>query len=206
MEKYVYTPKNLKYGKKIYIGNLNGEEFFINPVKWDCDWYWGGVYLEGLRVTTEEKQIEYARQESISDLYDTENIPSQYLDEEQFKEDMENSWEERAEIQERQDRNGEEVLLCFGCHTHADSVLLNDCKGDYKTALKEFDKLVFTEEQFKELIDILKRFYSHKEFRNQNNKKYLKEMEKAEGILKEFEDFTNRFELLPSKEFWTDLY
>ena len=54
------------------------------------------------------------------------------------------------------------------------------------------------------MIDILKRFYACKES-NQDNKKYLKEMEKAEGILKEFEDFTNRFRALPTEEFWTDL-
>ena len=202
--KYTYKPKKLVYGKKIYFGNYQGEEFFIKPVKWDCGWYWGGVYLEGLRVTTEDKQKEYAQQDSISDFYDTSNIPSQYLDEDQFEKDMVDSWEERAEISERQERNGEEVLLCFGCHTHADSVLLDKCKGDYKTALKKFDKLLFTEKQFNCLIEILKDFYSHKE-QNQNNKKYLKEMKKAENILKDFETFTEGFDILPKNEFWTDI-
>jgi|TARA_R100000093_G_scaffold70836_2_gene44906 hypothetical protein len=204
MEKYTYTPKKQIYGKKIYLGNYQGEEFFIRPVKWDCGWYWGGVYLEGLRVSTEEKQKEYARESEISDFYSVKDIPSQYLDEEQFQKDMEDNWEERADISERQERNGEEVLLCFGSHTHADSVLLNECKGSYKIALKKFDKLLFKEDQFNELIRILKKFYACKEFGNQNNKKYLKEMEKAEEVLKEFEDFTNKFRELPTEEFWTE--
>ena len=29
--KYNYKPKKQTYGKKIYFGNLNGEEFFIKP-------------------------------------------------------------------------------------------------------------------------------------------------------------------------------
>jgi len=204
MEKYTYKPTKEIYGKKIYFGNYQGEEFFIRPVKWDCGWYWGGVYLEGLRTSTEEKQRECARDSEMSDYFDVKNIPFQYLDEEQFKEDMENEWEERADISETQERNGEDVLLCFGCHTHADSVLLNECKGDYKTALEKFDKLLFTEEQFNNLIDILKRFYSFKEG-NRQNKKYLKDMEKAENILKEFEEFTNKFDKLPTEDFWTEL-
>lgn len=204
MEKYTYKPEKENYGKKIYLGNLNGEEFFIIPVKFDCGWYWGGIYLEGLRVSTEEEQKEQARETELSDYYSVENIPSQYLDKERFKEDMEDSWEERAEISETQERNGEEILLCFGTHTHADSVLLNDCKGNYKIALEKFDKLLFTEEQFNKLIEILKKFYSYKEYRNQNNKKYLTEMKKAENVLKEFEEFTNKFERLPTEEFWTE--
>ena len=203
-KKLIYKPKKETYGKKIYFGNLGGEEYFIKPVSWDCEWYWGGVYLEGLRTTTEEKQIEFAEQESISDLFDTSNIPSQYLDEEQFRKDMVDSWEERADISERQDRNGEEILLTFGCHTHADSVLLNDCKGDYKIALEKFDKLLFTEEQFNKLVEILKRFYKTKNCSTED-KKYIETMKKTEDILKEFEKFTNEFETLPTEEYWTDV-
>ena len=50
MQKYNYTPTKTTYGKKIFIGNFEGEEYFITPVNWDCDWYWGGVYLEVLRT------------------------------------------------------------------------------------------------------------------------------------------------------------
>jgi|TARA_R100001530_G_scaffold112862_1_gene79830 hypothetical protein len=203
MEKYTYKPNKMNYGKKIYFGNLDGDEFFIKPVSWDCGWYWGGVYLEGLRASTEDELKKSAGDCELSDYYDIKDIPCQYLDEEQFQKDMEDSWEERADISERQERNGEEVCLCFGTWTHADSVLLNDCKGDYKTALEKFDKLLFTEEQFNKLIDILKRFYTSK-YQNQNNKKYLKSMEKSEEILEEFETFTENFDLLPKEEFWTD--
>lgn len=200
-----YTPENKTYGNKIFIGILEGEEFFITPVKWDCGWYWGGVYLEGLRATTEEKQREYARDCEMSDYFDVENIPSQFLNEEAFKEDQEENWEERADIQERQDRNGEEVLLTYGTHTHADSVLLNDCKGDYITALEHFDSLVFTQTEFNELIKLLRKFYELKEGNSRTDKDYLGKMENAEETLKDFEKFTEKFDKLPKEEFWTEL-
>ncbi len=200
--KYTYKPKRLSYGRRAYIGNYQGEELFLKPINWDCDWYWGGVYLEGLRATTEERQREYARDSDMSDYYDVKNIPSQYLDEDKFKEDMEDEWEERAEIQERQERNGEEVLLTFGTHTHADSVLLNECKGDYKTALNVFDKLYIKEDDFKKLIEILKEFYQNKE--GKRNKAYLKRMDKQESLLQEFEQFIQRFPELPPEEYWTE--
>lgn len=203
MKQYTYKPTKETYGKKIYIGNLDGEEFFIKPVKFDCGWYFGGVYLEGLRATTEERQRELARDSSLSDYYNVKDIPSQYLDEEQFQEDMEDEWYERAEVSEEQERNGEQVYLTFGTHTHSDSVFLTDCKGDYKTALEVFDKLLFTEEQFNKFVDILKRFYSFKD-QNRTNKNYLINMKKQEDVLKEFEEFTTQFEHLPTEEYWTE--
>ncbi len=203
MEKYIYTPKKELYGKKIYIGNLDGEEYFITPIKWACGWYWGGVYLQGLRPETEEI-LRGRQRESEPEDFGLE-IPSQmtnYFDKDKWLDDLEEEWANHHDIQEEQEREGETYYLGYGTHTHCDSVLLNDCKGNYKIALKKFDKLVFTEEQFNKLIDILKRFYSCKEG-SQNNKKYLKTMEKAEQILKEFEEFTDQFKRLPTKEFWT---
>lgn len=203
MEKYNYEPENKKYLRRIYIGNKNNEEFYIKPVEWACGWYWGGVYLEGLRPYTESTLRENASDREISEYYDVSNIPPRYLNEAAFQEEMENDWYEMADVQEEEEREGERYYLCFGTHTHADSVLLNECKGDYQTALNVFDKLVFTEEEFNTLIDILKRFYSCKE-RNQNNKKYLKEMKKAENILKELEQFLNKFSEFPNEKFWID--
>lgn len=199
---YTYNPKRLSYGRRAYIGNYQGEELFLKPITWDCGWYWGGVYLEGLRATTEEKLKEYARDIDLSDYYDVRNIPSQYLDEERFKEDMENEWEESADIRARQDRNGEEVLLTWGTHTHADSVLLNECMGDYKTALNIFDKLYIKEDDFKKLIDMLKEFYKDKD--GKRDKSYLIRMDKQEDLLQELEQFIQRFPELPPEEFWTE--
>jgi len=192
MEKYNYTPTKKTYGNKIYIGNLQGLEYFISPVKWDCGWYWGGVYLEGLRPETEETLRQRQRDTEPEDI--GFEIPSNTS--------ADQEWNEHHDTQEEQEREGEEYYLGFGCHTHADSVLLKDCKGNYKTALKVFDKLLFTEEEFNKLIDILKRFYPCKEYGNQKTKRYLKEMEKAENILKEFEEFTSKFKKLPDEKFW----
>lgn len=206
MKEETYTPNKIQYGKKFYFGNYQGEEYFITPVKWDCGWYWGGVYIEGLRPTNEETLKRRAADSEISDFYNVDDIPSKYIDNKQFASDMEDEWENHADIQETQDRNGEKVLLTFGCHTHTDSVLLKECKGDYKTALEKFDKLLLTEEQFNKLIDILKRFYKIKD--TPRGKQYLKDMAKAEAILKELEDFSNNFKTFPTEEYWieTDEY
>ena len=199
---YTYKPKRLSYGRRAYIGNYQGEEFFLIPIKWDCDWYFGGIYLEGLRATTEERLKESAYNIEMSDYYNVKDIPFQYLNEDKFKQDMVDEWGERAEIQERQDRNGEEVLLTFGTHTHADSVLLDKCKGDYKTALNVFDKLYIKEDDFIKFIEILKEFYKNKE--GKINKGYLKRMDKQESLLQEYEQFIQKFPELPPEEFWTE--
>lgn len=206
-----YKPIKEIYGRRVYIGNFEGEEFFLTPIKWDCDWYFGGFYLEGLRPTTEEKQKEYARDCELSEYYSVDNIPSQYLDEEAFKKEMVDSWEERAEIQTTQERNGEEIYLCFGTHTHADSVLLNKCKGNYKKALNKFDKLFLNKNQFNKLIDLLNRFYEYQEQarkKHQNKgslKLYREYHKKTEEVLSEYENFIKDIPEFPTKEFWIDV-
>jgi len=196
-----YKPRKTLYGKRVYIGNLDGEEFYLRPIKWDCGWYFGGVYLEGLRPETEDALRERARDTQLSDYYDVKNIPSQYLDEEQFQEDMEDDWYENADIQAEQERDGETYYLCFGTHTHADSVLLNDCKGLYKQAKEKFDKLIFTEEQFKKLVAILKKFYALKT-ENSGTSKYLKAIAEQESVLEEYEQFIGQFAEFPTEDFW----
>ncbi len=196
-----YKPKRLHYGRRAYIGNYQGEELFLMPIKWDCGWYWGGVYLEGLRPENEETLKEQSQDCELSDYYDVKNIPYQYLNEEAFKQDMRNDWQERHDTQIQQERGGVDYYLGFGSHTHADSVLLKDCKGEYSEALKVFDKLYISKENFKVLIKLLKDFYKYKE-RKKQDKTYLRMMEKAETTLQEYEQFIQHFPELPPKDFW----
>ena len=202
---YQYTPTKEKYGRRVYIGNYQGEELYLKPIKWDCNWYFGGIYLEGLRPTTEDIERKHARDSSLSDYYNIDNIPSKYIDEEAFLDDLEEDWYECADIQEEQERNEETIYLGFGMHTHTDSVLLTDCKGNYNNALKVFDKLLLTEEDFNKLILLLKRFYSSKRKHSQSNKLYLKDMKETEEILKEYEEFIKPFDELPNKDYWIEI-
>ena len=32
---YQYTPTKEKYGRRVYIGNYQGEELYLKPIKWD---------------------------------------------------------------------------------------------------------------------------------------------------------------------------
>ena len=202
-DKYNYIPLKPVYGRRVYIGNKDGEEFFIEPIEWSCNWYWGGVYLSGLRPETEETIKYYMRETEPEDLgFDIPQHMENYFNRERWKDDYEEEWYNHHDVQETQERDSEEYYLGFGCHTHTDTILLKECKGNYKEALKVFDKIVFSKEEFEKLIKLLKRLYSHKE-QNQNTKKYLTEMKKAEETLKELEDFLGKFSRLPTKEYWT---
>lgn len=198
-----YKPKKNTYGERVYIGNLEGEEFFLMPIKFDCGWYWGGIYLEGLRPETEETYRERDRDVEMSDFWDTKDIPSRYLNEDLFKDDYEDDWWNNNDIQEEQEREGEDYYLGFGTHTHADSIFLEECKGDYEIALKVFDKLYLNEKDFNALIQLLKRFYSLK-CDNSKSKKYLDMIKKQEKVLIEYEEFIKKFPTLPTKEYWVN--
>lgn len=139
--------------EKVFIGLFEGEEIYINLK----DKSLTGWSLMGLRPEIEEKLRESARDCSISDYYDVKNIPSQYLDEEQFQEDMEDDWLEKHDAQGEYNIDGETYYLGFGLGTD----IFNFFKEhkitnfeSYKNAFEEINEDI-SENKFKELLKLL---------------------------------------------------
>lgn len=48
-----YTPKQKEYKFKVLLGTMkNGESLYLAGFSWECDWYWGGGYLESRTIST----------------------------------------------------------------------------------------------------------------------------------------------------------
>lgn len=209
MKKGEYKPKKNIYGRRAYIGNEDSEEFFLMPVKWDCEWYWGGVYLEGLRPETEETLRERQRNSDPEDYgIKLDGYAGNYFDIERWRDDLEEEWEEHNDTQSSQVRDETEYYLGFGTHTHCDSVLLNECKGDYELTKKRFDKLFLNEKQFIKLISLLRRFYRASRIAQRHHqtdiKKYLKENARCESILLEYEKFIEQLPNETPRGYWVN--
>jgi hypothetical protein len=204
MNEEKYKPKKEVYGRRAYIGKYQGEEFFLMPVKWDCGWYWGGIYLEGLRPYTEEDLRQHQRDQSPEDYgIKLEGTARDYFDEDRWRSDLEEEWYESGDVQAEQERNGKTYYLCFGTHTHFDSVLMTECGGTFKGAQKRFDELALTKEQFSKVIDIALDFYDLKRQAESAHSldmhKYLKICADMEIILERYDLFVANLPTLPEQ-------
>jgi len=202
-----YKPQKQVYGRRAFIGVHGGEEFFLMPVKWDCGWYWGGIYLEGLRPYTEEELRQSQQDQSPEDYgIKLEGTAREYFDEERWRADLEEDWYESGDVQVEQERNGEKYYLCFGTHTHVDSFLIKECGGTFEGAKKQFEKLFLNEKQFSELMYIANKFYG---LRNDadvghgvDGLKYLRICAEIEELLKRYDAFVASLPILPMHGDW----
>lgn len=197
-----FIPNKTKYGEYKFIGKeKNGSYLFINPIKFDCNWYWGGIYLSGTDVETENALRERQRDIEPEDVgFETKNM-GRYFDYDTFHDDMEEDWYEHADILFEQDFDGETYYHCFSIHTHFDSVILNKYKGSY-TLFKEDFETYLTRKQFNSMVSLAKQFYKLRGIaekqHNANKEKYIKEMTQVEVLLLQWEQLTSDFLNLPS--------
>jgi hypothetical protein len=94
---YQYKPKKKLYNTSAYLGIKDNEEFYLKPVSFDCGCYFGGLYLEGLRPTTEDELRERARETEPEDIGIDVKSCGEWFDYNQFREDMESDWHESAD-------------------------------------------------------------------------------------------------------------
>jgi len=184
-----YKPKKNTYQFNKFIGTKKEEEYYFKNITFDCGWYWGGIYIEGLRPATEEELRESQRDRDISDYYTIPEGLKNYIDEEKWADDMEEDWYDSNDIQREEERDGQTTYLCFGSHNHADTELMNkswqDFTQEYETEL--------TQTQYTELQALIKQFYQLKKECDETHQtrpdKYLKKMEEMEEWLQTMENW-----------------
>lgn len=150
--------KEEKEKKLVFLGIFENEEMYINLKDVSLD----GWSLMGLRPETEKTLRENRRDESISDIYDVSNIPSQYLDEEKFQEENESNWHEFHDVQGEYVKDGETYYLGFGSGTDIFHFFKRNKIKTYKDFIKLFDDVNLTENQFKKLLKIMKEYKKDK--------------------------------------------
>jgi len=190
-----YRPQRKKYELNLFIGIQDEEEYYLNSVSWECGWYWGGIYIEGLRPYTEEELREMAENIDPEEFFDKNAVNSIYFDVDKFKEDYADEWAQHSDIVREVNRDKETVYLCFGLHTHADEIFLKETKN-YKELKQYFNELAITQKQYGELIDFVRTFYSlkHKceKLHHKNTPEYLKCCAKLEKLLNQMEIWNNK--------------
>jgi len=200
-EQAIYEPRKKRYTFNRYIGIDSGdEEMYFTDIKFDCDWYWGGVYVEGLRPATEEELKEQAGNVEPEDYFSKEVTDCKYFDRDAFYEDMEDDWYERADVVREEDRDGETTYLCSGTHTHADSELMDKT---YDELVEEYEEVEISRKDYNILIVLLQRFYQlnkvvHKVHQTDNNA-YIETMNLMEDHLDLMERWNNK-EKITKKE------
>ena len=137
--------------QKFLIGIDKEDNFiYIEDFNWDCDWYWGGGYVElGILQTLEELE-QQAQDEDVEDIWKEIVCNGNYTQSlEDFEEEYKESFEERIDEIDREDNN----IIVWHTHTHFDSLLLN----------KEFKDLFkitnFNEDTWRDLNNLFRNFY-----------------------------------------------
>ena len=54
---FIYTPRNTKYDLHVPLLIEKGKTIYLRGFSWDCDWYWGGGFLEGSYIFTHFNQV-----------------------------------------------------------------------------------------------------------------------------------------------------
>lgn len=195
-----YKPKKQRYTFDKYIGRRTSydEELYFKDITFDCGWYWGGVYVEGLMAMSEEQLREQAKQVKPEEYYDKDTVNSGYFDREKFYDDMEEEWYERADVEREEERNGETIYLCNGSHTHADTIFFEETNS-YDELKEEYKELAITRQDYSELMVLMKKFYDLKKgIENTHQRqptKYLQLMKEMEDHLELMEKWNNGEEL-----------
>ena len=129
------------------------------------------------------------------DIYSKEVTENPYFDRDKFYEAMEEDWYENADVQREVQRGSETIYLCFGTHTHADSIFLNDTTS-YAELQKYFDEgLALTKEEYNMIVPMLKYFYHLREKANKFHQakpdEYIAIMKEIERLLEMMEKWNN---------------
>lgn len=145
--------------KLVYIGKDKSEEYYINLKDSNLT----GWSFMGLRPYTEDKLRESARDVEITDYFNIEECVLRYIDHAAFSNDMENDWLEKHDSQGEYNINGETYYLGFGSGSDIFHFFESHKITDYKSFVNAFEEVNLSEEEFKNLLNIMKFYKKNKE-------------------------------------------
>jgi hypothetical protein len=133
----------------VFVGFDGFEEYYL-----DLSSDLKGWSFMGLRPDTEKDLREYARETTPGDL--GFNIPpymENYFDWESWREDQENDWFDRHDVQaERENEKGETLYLGFGSGTDIFHYFRNNGIYTYKDFVEHFEEVGITEDEFNVIL------------------------------------------------------